>query len=334
MSHDIEQSDDGRATFVAVKRHGWHQLGTLSEKELSVKEGLDLAHLADREYHLEPIYASVDGQVISGGDWRAVVRRHPFTDEWQMLGAGMGKGFAVHTPEEVFAFGEELIQQGKPLAALGSINNGRRAFAAFKADEITIGGVDQIRMFLNVMTAFDGSMSTMARASSIRVECENTFNAVLGENSAPTYRVRHTGGPLSERVDDAMAALKIGFKGMEVFQAEAEALIDRDVTDQTFAKIVEQLLPIKDDAQPAARTKTYEARTKVHTIYNGPTVKKIRGTGWGALNAFTEYLDWTGGNYASPEQRMVAQITPGSAIDTKRLMAAKVVGKAVGLARI
>jgi phage/plasmid-like protein (TIGR03299 family) len=334
MPADIEESDDGRATFVAVERHGWHQLGTLSDKELTVKEGLELANLAGLDYHLEPIAVPVGNPpsfMVADG-YRASVRRNPFDrDQWQVLGAGMSSAYTLHTPEEAFAFGEDIIQQGKPLAALGSIAGGKRAFAAFKADDIMIGGVDQVRMFLNVLTSFDASMATITRLSGTRVECSNTFYGVLGETSAPTYKVRHVGEGLASRLDDALAALKVGFKGMEEFQAEAEALLDREVSDKKFAEIVERLLPLKEDAPEATKTRVGENRDKVKALYGGPTVAKINGTAWGVLNAYTEWLDWTSGNYATDEARLVSQITPGSAMDNRRHAGALVVAKAVGL---
>jgi phage/plasmid-like protein (TIGR03299 family) len=301
-------------------------MGTLVDHEITVSEALRLAHLADLDYHTEPIAVPVGDPVrlIAAPNYRAVVRKNPWdTDEWQVLGAGMKGSYTLHTPEESFGFGEDIIESGKPLAALGSINDGKRAFAAFRLDDITLGGVDQIHNFLNVMTAFDGSMATIARVSSIRVVCQNTFSAVMGERQAPTYRVRHVGEGLEGRVDDARAALAVGWKAMEQFQAEADAFLDREVTDAEFAKITEALFPITDKTPEVSKTRLLDSRGTVARIYDGPTVSNVRGTAWGALNAYTEWLDWTGGNYASPEARMVAQITPGSAMDQKRLIGSK-----------
>jgi phage/plasmid-like protein (TIGR03299 family) len=241
------------------------------------------------------------------------------------------ESFTLHTPEEAFAFGESIIEEGKPLAAMGSINGGRRAFAAFKADDITIGGVDQVRMYLNVMTAFDGTMATVVRASAIRVVCANTFSAVMGQSEAPTYRVRHIGEGLEHRVDDARAALGIGWKSMAAFQAEAEAFLGREVSDKQFQDIVERLLPFGKDATERQTAAVEEQRAQVEAVYNGATVENIRGTAWGALNAFTEWTDWTAGRFRSEEARMVAQITPGSRIDERRLRAGTIVARSVGL---
>jgi phage/plasmid-like protein (TIGR03299 family) len=337
MGHNIEEAGDGRATFVAVEEHGWHTLGTLSKKRLTVAEGLELAHLANLEYHLEPIAVPVGDppRFISGGDLRAAVRRNPFDrDEWQVLGAGMTTAYTMHTPEEAFGFTENLIDAGKPLAAMGSINGGRNAFAAFFADDITIGGVDQVRMYLNCMTGFVGNSATYVRSSAIRVVCANTYNAVMGEVEQPTYVVRHVGEGLDGRIEDARAALDIGYRGMEAFQKEAEALLDREVSDAQWEQIVAALLPDVTTATDAARNRAAEGRAQVTALYNGATVENVRGTAWGALNAYTEWLDWTAGNYRTAENRMVAQITPGSVIDQRRVKGARLIAKQVGLVTV
>lgn len=335
MSHGIEQSGDGRETFVAVREHGWHQLGTLVDHDLTVAEALELAHLADLDYRTTKIIAITGTEekveFVRAPGYRAVVRRNPFTGQDEVLGAGMKASYVLHTPEQALAFGEAIIDEGKPLAALGSINGGRRAFAAFRLDGITIGGVDQVNMYLNVMTAFDGSMATVARLSAIRVVCSNTFNAVMNDTGAMTYRVRHIGEGLETRVDDARAALEIGWKSVQAFQAEAEALLDREVTDKQFTAIVEALLPFAKDATDRQKAAVEESRYQVRGIYNSETVEAVRGTAWGALNAYTEWADWTGGRFNDPDSRMVAQIMPGSRIDNKRLRAGRIVAKSVGL---
>jgi phage/plasmid-like protein (TIGR03299 family) len=324
---EYDQSTD-RATFVAVRDHGWHQMGHLSDKDLSVEEGMALAHLSDLDYHTEPIIVGVGSPAVLqvAPEYQAVVRRNPFDrDKWEVLGAGMKTSYTLHTPEQAFAFGEQIIEEGKPLAALGSIANGKRAFASFRLDDLTIGGVDQVHNFLNVMTAFDGSMATVCRVSSIRVVCQNTFNMVMGERTAPTYKVRHTGADLEHRVDDARAALQVGWKSMERFQAEANAFLDREVTDKEFRAITEALFPIADDATDRAKEKALDARLAVATLWDGPTVENVRGTAWGALNAFTEWVDWKAGNFATDQDRMVAQITPGGTMDKRRASGAKTI---------
>lgn len=334
MGHGLEQ-DGERATFVAVKDGGWHQLGTVEEGPLSVEQGIRKAHLADLDYHLEPVVVPVGEPPRfqrAEGQW-ASVRRNPWDrDKWDVLGTGLSDQYVLHTPEQVFTLGEDIIAQGHPLSALGSINGGRRAFAAFALDGITIGGFDQVDMFLNALTDFTGGGATVYRVSGIRTECANTFNAVMRQYELPTYKVRHTGSELTSRVDEARAALDVGWTAMAEFQREAEAFLAREVTASEFDKIVAALIPTPDSLGDRARANRLEEREEVRAVYeDSRTTEGIRGTAWGVLNAFTEWADWQSGQFTDASQRMVAQITPGSRIDNSRTRAGSVVAGVLSL---
>jgi hypothetical protein len=112
-------------------------------------------------------------------------------------------------------------------------------------------------------------------------------------------------------------------------------MIQQAVTDSVFEQIVEDFFPVKEDAKPFVQDRARTARAKVLSLYDGPTVANIRGTAWGSLNAITEYLDWSSpGRFKTPEQRMVAQITPGTTIDRQRTRAGLMVARRTGLAKV
>ena len=334
MPAGIEYAEDGRATFVAVRKHGWHQMGTVSDEDLSVEQGLGLAHLADLDYHTEPVLVPVGNPPVlqAAAGKIATVRRNPFDrSKWDILGVGMTDSYTLHTPEEAFGFGEAIIEYGHPLAAMGSISNGRRAFAAFAMDDLTIGGKDAVKMYLNILTSFDATLATYARVSAIRAECENTFNAILSDGDALTYRVRHIGDGLEHRVDDARSALSIGWQAMETFQKEAELLISREVTKVEFDKIVEQLLPVRNNATDRVKATRLGEREAVRAIYEAGNAASITGTAWGVFNAYTEWADWTAGSFKTPEARMVSQIMPGTITDRRRERAGSIVKSVLAL---
>jgi len=121
--------------------------------------------------------------------------------------------------------------------------------------------------------------------------------------------------------------MDIGYAGLEAFQKEAEAFLDVAVTDAAFEQIVERLLPVAPNASAAVVGRAMESRSQVTGVYDSASVKAIRGTAWGALNAWTEWLDHTAGTYADESARMVAAITPGSGMDKRRLSGAAIVAK-------
>lgn len=333
--HGIEQHKDGRAAFVAVKEHGWHRLGELSEEDLTIPQGLVIAHLNDLEHHTEPVLVPVGDPpaMIPAPGVVATVRKNPFDrEQWDVLGVGMSDEYVVHTLEDTLAFGANIIDAGYNLASLGSIDRGRKAFAAFRLDGITIGDVDAVDLYLNVMTSFDRSMATTCRVSQIRVVCKNTMDAVLGESTAPTYRVRHTGEPLESRVADARAALEVAWSGADEFAKEAEKWLDTPVDDGEFDKIVAALYPLSATASESAKTRAHDQRHTLTALYSeGETITAIKGTAWGALNAYTELVDWNYGRYDTVYERVAAQTLPGSGIDKRRIAGAKVIAKALGM---
>jgi phage/plasmid-like protein (TIGR03299 family) len=335
-------SATGRATFVAVREHGWHQMGTLVDHDITVAEGLELALMNDLDYRIDP-FVAVSGsedapEIVPSASLRAATRRNPFDrSKREVYAAGMTDSFTMHTPEVAFSLGENVIDAGKPLSAMGLMDDGKRGFAAFRADALSIGGVDQVNAYLNIITAFDGSLATTARLSTIRVVCQNTASAVLGQHGIPTYKVRHVGEGLEGRIEDARAALGVVYAGMEEFQREAEALLAVDVTDLRFERIVEHLLPMpadEDKATQIVKDRIAQQRDQVRAIWNGPTVANVQNTAWGALNAYTEWLDWTAGGFKTDTARMAQQITPGSRMDQSRIVGAKKIAALVGLTSV
>lgn len=329
--HGIEQHQDGRAAFVAVKEHGWHRLGELSDVDLTIEEGLLKSHLDGLEHHTEPVMVPVGNPpvMVSADGHVATVRRNPFDrEQWDVLGVGMSDEYVVHTLEQTLAFGSGIIDAGYHLASLGSIDRGRKAFAAFRLDGILIGDVDAVDLYLNVMTSFDRSLATTCRVSQIRVVCKNTMDAVLGEETAPTYRVRHMGDPLLDRVQDAREALEVAWSGADEFAKEAEKWLAVPVVDTQFEQIVAALYPLSSTATESVKTRVDDQRHKLNSLYfDGDTVANIKGTAWGALNAYTELVDWNYGRFDTVYERVAAQTIPGSGIDKRRIAGAKTISK-------
>lgn len=331
--HGIEKWIDGRATFVAVKEHGWHRMNGaqgLSMEDLSIERAMELAHMSNLDYRLDPAYALVDGEYVEVPNNVALTRIHPFLRERVGMSTGMSERFELHTPEQVAEFGQAIIDEGQPLSALGLIDNGMRMFAAFRLTGCTIGGVDAVNLYLNIMSGFDGRMSTIARSSAIRVECRNTMNAVMNQASMPTYIAKHIGRPLEDRVDDARAALAIGWQSVDAFQQEANLLFDREITKVQFDKIVAGFLPIPDNAELNQVERIKGQRNDLRMVAELGTAKNLQGTAWGAWNALTEYTNWHAGR-TSDSSRLIGQIIPGSRFDKYRITAMDVVREVVGV---
>lgn len=333
MSHGIEFDDEGRATVVVVDEGAWHRLTEPVEGPISIEEGIRLAHMADLEYHLEGVYTTVGDEdkgepveFITVENQYTTVARHPFHRGWRSIGGAVTDRYVMHTIEDIAEFGGALIGEGATLSALGLIDQGRRMFASFKVREYEWQG-DKSYAWLNFYTDFTGRMSTITKPGATRVVCQNTFHIGLAERVEQQFKARHTGRELPDRVKEAREALGMAESAMDEFDRQVQAMIDREVTDQQFKKIVEQFVPIPSDASAGQKVRAEIQRGEIENVWKHGNAKSISGTAWGAYNAMTEWVDWVGGSYKTDEARFVAAMTPGSQMDKQRDRALTVVRK-------
>ena len=172
-------------------------------------------------------------------------------------------------------------------------------------------------------------MSTITKPGATRIVCQNTFHIGLAERVEQQFKARHTGRELPDRVKEAREALGMAESAMDEFDRQVQAMIAREVSDQQFKKIVEQFMPITKDASDGQKVRAEIRRGEIENVWKHGTAKSITGTAWGAYNAMTEWVDWTGGTYRTDEARFVAAMTPGSQMDKDRDRALAIVRQVV-----
>lgn len=320
MSHGLRVADDGRVTFVAVDEGAWHGLVTPVKGPLAATAALEMGHMKGLDYHTEPLLAVMTDPAIfvPVPDKYTTVARDPFDrSRWESIGGYLSDGYTMHTPEDIAEFGDALAGQGATLSAIGLIDEGKRMFASFKVRDYQFGG-DQMFAWLNVYSDFTGGAATVCKPGATRVVCKNTFHIGLAEQVAIKFKARHTGVGLVDRVDEARQALGIAEQAMDHFEAQVQRMLDTELSDAKFAKIVEQYMPIPEDALPRIVLKREQARDAITSVWKSGNAAGISGTAWGAYNSLTEYIDWTGGSYRSDEARFAAALTPGSQMDKER----------------
>jgi len=75
MSDFIETNGD-QAAFASLREPGWHQLGTVFTKPVTVQELLDLAHLSD--WNVRVVEIEAPGYNFGSRKYYFVVRDNPF----------------------------------------------------------------------------------------------------------------------------------------------------------------------------------------------------------------------------------------------------------------
>ena len=309
MAHEIEINGD-QATFASFREPAWHNLGTVFNEEVSTSEMLELAHLNDWNVRLEEI--AIPKGFASDKSHYFVARTNPFDSKQNDVLGVVGERYRVLQNEELFDFGDALLDGGGRWETAGSIKGGRQVFGSLALErEVVIdekGVGDKINSYLLVNTSHDGSIAIRASVTPVRVVCANTLNLALGtgvgrnRSTKQSFKIRHT-QTAQGKVQAAREALGIANAYLDQFSIMANELIQREITQDKFMDIIKLAYPMPEDDKKGAMSKWNTKVELIENIYQSDTTKMISGTAWGALNAMTERIDWwrsaRGGNTES-----------------------------------
>jgi len=287
--HMLEQYGD-MASFASLREPAWHGLGTILDHEVSTSEMLKVAHLAGWDVRLDDI--DLPGR--SHKNYFAVTRTNPFDGDRDVLGV-VGERYKVLQNEDLFSFADNMLDGGRWETA-GSIKNGTVVFGSLALDREVVldesGVGDKVNTYLLVHTSHDGSLAVQASVTPVRVVCQNTLNYALS-GVKQSYKVRHT-STVNGKVQAAREALGLANKYLDEFEKEAQTLITKEITTDTFFDIIKAAYPEPDKDVKGSLTKWTNKVDTLFDIYQGETVAKagIMNTAWGAYNTLTERLDW------------------------------------------
>jgi phage/plasmid-like protein (TIGR03299 family) len=298
MAHELENVN-GEVAFASLREPAWHGLGTVFQDEVGTNEMLSLAKLNDWNVRLEDV--SVPDAFNSDKNYFFVTRTNPFKREQNDILGVVGERYVPLQNEDLFSFGDNLLDGGGRWETAGSIRGGRVVFGSIAlTDSITLdpnGRADKIDNYLLINTSHDGSIAIQASITPVRVVCANTLNLALGSIKSKkgvkqTFKIRHT-QTAEGKIQVAREALGLAKAYIDEFSAMANAMIQTEITKAQFDKIVELAYPMpKDETKKASVTKYNTKVDLLNDIYVGDFNNTIAGTAWGAFNAMTERLDW------------------------------------------
>ena len=149
MAHMLEQYGE-MASFASLRQPAWHGLGTVFEDEKTTSEMLKAASLSNWDVRQEPI--TLPGR-YHGGEFFANVRTNPFDQETDVLGV-VGARYKVFQNEELFSFGDNILDGGGTWETAGSIKNGTVVFGSMSLNrDITVNGETTENYLFDVLLA-------------------------------------------------------------------------------------------------------------------------------------------------------------------------------------
>jgi len=295
MAHELE-TQNGVASFASFREPAWHGLGTVFSDEKTTSEMLAAANL--NNWNVRLLDVEIPDTLTSDKNYSYVVRTNP-TDNTQtdILGV-VGERYHVLQNEDLFSFGDNILDGGGRWETAGSIRGGRVVFGSLALERETVldpnGVADKVKTYLLINTSHDGSIAIQASITPVRVVCANTLNLALGSKRnkiKQSFKIRHT-QTANGKVAIAREALGLANKYMDAFDVMAKAMIEKEITAGQFNDIILAAYP-KPEKDSKGAVKKWENKVDViNDIYTGQFNGMIAGNAWGAFNALTERLDW------------------------------------------
>ena len=299
MAHELEINEEtGEATFASLRQPAWHNLGTVFQEEVNTKQMLELAHLDNWNVRLEDV--AIPENFESDKSYSFVTRTNPFDKTKNDVLGVVGERYVPLQNEDLFSFGDNLLDGGGRWETAGSIKGGRQVFGSIALNNsITLdpnGIADKIDNYLLINTSHDGSVAIQASITPVRVVCANTLNLALTafkgkKASKQSFKIRHT-QTADGRIAQARQALGLANAYIDEFSVIANEMISKEITKAQFDKIVELAYPAPEKDSKGSFKKHDGKVDLLNAIYVGDYNNTISGTAWGAYNALTERLDW------------------------------------------
>jgi phage/plasmid-like protein (TIGR03299 family) len=307
MAHNLNfNQKNNEYSFFSVKEKAWHNLGTIVEKYPTSAEAIQFAGL-DYSVEKRPLftfdtpnhYGETDSIIpeITVPNYYATVR----TDTEDVLGV-VGRDYEIVQNTDAFQFFDAIVGGGEGILyeTAGALGKGERIFITAKLPGyIRVGKEDLIEQYLFLTTSHNGFGSINAAFTPVRVVCNNTLNAALG-NHTNAIKIRHTSSA-NDRIKQAHTLMGISNN----LSAELEGVFNQwakvRITDVQVKKLVQiAMAPNREVLQNLQNGTTDELSANytkmVDKVYEyafsspDQQLATTAGTVFGAYNAITGYF--------------------------------------------
>jgi phage/plasmid-like protein (TIGR03299 family) len=292
MSHNLTQRADNMIEFAYAEgtERPWHGLGQVVPVGASIEEwqraaGMDWRiRRAKVRYPVSPDTVNDASQYIEIPDQHVLFR----SDNNEALGV-VSSRYKTVQPREVIEFFRDIVRVGGlELSAAGTILGGRKYWATAKIGEAAPVSVqDKIGGYLLISTSADGSLSTEVRRTTVRTVCSNTL-AMAMKDAPASVRITHRSEFDPEKIKDFMG---LNSAAWDAFRHQIVRLANKPLNEERAEELAVEIFGGQQD-----KIRASAGFNKVMDLFNGDgkgaKLDGVKGTAWGLVNAFTEYVDW------------------------------------------
>lgn len=332
MAHNLNFNErTGKYSFFSVQQKAWHSLGQVVEQYPTSAEAIKFAGL-DFEVIKAPLYThgadiSIDGkgEIKEGGNILLPGNFATVRTDTNMIFGVVGKDYQIVQNADAFSFFDAIVggEDGILYETAGALGKGERIFITAKLPNyIRVGNGDDVtEKYIFLTTSHDGTGSITAAFTPVRVVCQNTLNAALG-NMSNVVRIRHTSGA-KQRLENAHKVMGL----TNQLSTQLEGIFNQwtkvHICDKGVKKLIqlalcpnkETLDALKKGAADELSTlfkNTVEDAFAYAMMADTQQMNTTKGTVFGAYNAVAGYYQNVR-NYKDDESKLQSIVMGGTA---------------------
>jgi phage/plasmid-like protein (TIGR03299 family) len=291
MAHEIDMSN-GQANMAYVGETPWHGLGQQLKAGATIEQWRKAAGMNFSIYtspvQFESPEAAGDPMTFDGHN---VLYR----SDTKVPLAVVSDKYQVVQPKEVLEFYRDLTAgAGFNLETAGVLKGGKKYWALASMGKEAKILDDQIKGYLLLGSACDGSMATTAMFTSIRVVCNNTLGFAMNEaesgKAKSVVRINHR-----TSFDEAKVKAQLGLAANSwdsfLYNVNVWSKTKVDLVQaQAYFDKVASYTTTEGEERVSDRTSKYLMELFAGGG-KGSDLKSADGTAWGLINAVTEFVD-------------------------------------------
>jgi phage/plasmid-like protein (TIGR03299 family) len=280
-------SEEIQNTQFSVREVPWMKLGKLVDQPVTAKEAAKLGGLNFSVSLRDVYYGAPNVSLTAIPKRKAVVAN----DNGQFMGFVSNSKYNVLQYTDAFSFMDTV---GLQYVAAGALRDRRQGFMVVKPEIQfnVLDGDDPHELYAVLRTSHDCTRAIEVSVMPLRQRCMNQMT-LRSFTKGVQYRwaIKHT-STMHEKLKEAQNSLKkIGLYAKR-YEVLAQRLVDTSVNVVQAREMLKITIPT-----PVGRSERVEEQylNRIDTIVElwqtSPTVA-YAGTGWGLVNALSEYYDW------------------------------------------
>lgn len=254
----------------------WSRVGTDVTGAQSIQEVLQKSGL-DYEVVKTPLFLD-NGYQVPG---RFAIKK---ADEDKVFGI-VGSDYTICQNSDAFEF-VNLIGEGLEFVKAGQTYHGLVYIIARLPEEYIMD--DKVQPYVIFQNGHTGFTPVKAAIAPLRIVCQNQFSMAF-KNAKASITISHTKS-LEDKMKNARKVLITAADYMNNFKNQAEELYKKKLSKDAIDDLIEELFPEPETPSKRQIEAVEEKRNRFFAAYNDEDNLNFRGTAWGLVNAYSDYL--------------------------------------------